>query len=327
MRTTFLFLAALLVLGPVAGCKDKKLPSAEAVEDDDSESGSSESKPATVSTGGEITEQYGDTAVTWNVAPDGDVTVKVKENGETVKPADVDGKLLVKPLGSDEPAKEIPLKAKGDVLRANVGKLDSDLTEIRYALKVKEKPVAGTLHVPRDGSEELVASAVAAAKTKIEPDAKGPHGGVVQVVGDDVVEIVGKKGSGDVRVYMLDDDLKPVKVGKQKVKLAFAGDDTDYVVLTPDAGGEYFHGDVDIKTNPNKITVVIDDGGDVDVALVDYEPAEVIIVGPSAPGCVIYVVDTWDVVVVEPRPTVIYHGKGKGKWKKHGHGKVHVHLH
>lgn len=322
---------ALLFAG---GCKDKE-PTVEAAEADDADRGSSESdsKPAAVYKGGEITEQHGDTAVTWLVGPDGDVTATVQHKGETVKPSDVDAKLLVKPLGTNEPSKEIPLIEKDGALRANIGKLDAPLTEMRYAMKVKDEPVDGVLHVPKDGTEELVASAIGAAKAKHMADAKGPHGGVVQVVGDDVVEVVGRRGSGDVRVYLLDDDLKPVKIEKQKIKLAVVGAATDYVVLQPHDSGDYFSAELALKTDPTKITILIEDGDDVEVALVGYEPTEVILVGPGSPGCVIYVVDTWDIVVVHPQPVYVHRHKGKGKGKGHGKkwkrkkGGVEVHVH
>ena len=69
---------------------------------------------------------------------------------------------------------------------------------------------AGALHVPAGGTKELVLTARTAATKDNYKGQKGPNGGVVQRVGDDVVEIVGDKGTGQVRVYALDATLKPI---------------------------------------------------------------------------------------------------------------------
>jgi hypothetical protein len=306
-----------------AGCAEKKVEAREEDDDDSSEDSRPVEKTSDASV---ITEKQGDVAVSWAVTPSGDVSVRATDKGADVKPEDIDGALAVTKLGGKP--EDFKLKAKEGRNMVNVGELDSPITEVRYSLTVKGKPAAGVLHVPKAGTKLIVDGATAAAaKTKIKPGAKGPHGGVVQVVDDDIVEVVGKKGSGNVRVYPLDEDLKPVKIEKQKVKLALVADEPQVVELEADPTNAYFSGDFTIKTDPSRITVYVEEDDDIDCAIVGYEPAEVLIIGPGAPVVVVYVVDSWDVVVVQPR----WHGKGKGKgkWKKgRGHGRgVHVHVH
>lgn len=315
---------ALMSFVALAGCKDKKAEARE--EDDDSESDSSPSRPSSddsAPSGKVITEQHGDVTLSWMVEPNGDVWLAAKDKGADVPLDEIEGDLL-------EESKQFALKNKDDLKFANIGKLGEPLNEVKYDLKVRGKPVKGMLLVPKAGTPQLVAGADHVAKAKLKPDTKGPHGGVVQVIDEHVVEIVGKKGSGDVRVYFLDDDLKPIKPKEQTIRLAAQGDESEVIVLTPDPTAAYLQGTFKVKTNPTRLTVVLEEADDVDCVIVGYEPAEVLIVGPAAPVVVVHVVESWDVVVVEPRVHV--HKKWKGKGKGKGRGKhrgrgVHVHVH
>ena len=303
MRSLFRSLAVCCALMHLAGCQKADDPETrDEATRDEAATAADVPAPAKELERGTVTEQHGDITVSWRVAPDGEVWGLVTQRGEEVKPSDVTGALEARALDDGQPT-AYAVKEDSGLLHAKLPELSAAMTEIRYNLKVRGEPVKGVLHVPRRGTVALVEAAdTAAAATAIKPGAKGPHGGVVQVVGDDVVEIVGKKGSGDVRVYLLDDDLKPVKVKKQKIDLVLHDQKTHMVELTRHEGDDYFYAtDVRIRTNPKKVTVVIEEDGDHDVALVGYWPGAVFVCGHSAPVFDIYVVDSWDVVVVEDR--------------------------
>ena len=328
MRFSFLARSALLALtvastATLAACS-KKPAAADITESNES-----------ASVEDALTEQQPAAAVTWLVMPDGQVKAIVKSPDGTPLDKGVTGTVTAKPLDKD--AKPVTAKltadAKPGAYTATLPKLEADLTDVSYKLEVDGKPVVGTLHLPRGGTKQLVASAKAADDAKIAADKKGPNGGVVQVVGDDVVEIVADKATGQVRVYVLDDDFKPIPVGKRKVKLAAVAGSPEVVELQTEPKGLYFTGKFVGKANPVKLTVVF--YADVDaepvVVLCGWKPATVIVVGPGAPVLhPLFVVVNWaPVVVIDNSPPVIIinHGKGKGKggW---GFGKkVHIKIH
>lgn len=286
-----------------------------------------------------VAEQHDTGTVVWSMTPEGQVRALVK--GPDGKPIEegVTGTLSVKTSPDAEPVK-VDLKPEentGGVLAATLPKLEADLTEVSYDIKVGDKPIKGALHVPKGGTPELVAAAKVTAEAKLDGK-KGPNGGIVQVVGDDTVEIVADKTSGKVRVYLLDDELKaePIKERKLKVKLALSGGAAETVELLPDPKGLYFEGKVKVKINPTKITIVIVDNGVAHAALCGWHPGVIIVVGPSAPVIGIFVAVKWDIDVVVKPPIIVHddddddddHGPvivigKKGKWKgKHkGHWK------
>jgi hypothetical protein len=266
-----------------------------------------------------LTQQVGDTNVSWLVKPNGDVFALVKDKGKDIPADQLGGKLSLSALPDAGKPIERTLKNENGLLTTNVGPLAGTVNELKYDLDVQKKPVSGVIEVPKAGTDALIEDADIAAKAKFKPGTKGPHGGIVQVVDEHVVEIVGQKGGGDIRVYFLDDDLKPLKVGDQKLKLALYGGKTYWVELKPAEENAYFVGTVDLKTDPTMITVVIEENDDVDVCLVDYVPGHVILWGPAAPVFAIYVVASWDVFVVGSPVVVVHPGKHKGKHKKWKH--------
>lgn len=136
----------------------------------------------------------------WIVQPSGQVRVNVSVK-EGAPPA-VSGALL---LGGQS----YPLAAEGTALSATIPELTAELTTITYSLKVGEAAWDGALHIPPGGTRELVAMP----SVTVPEGTKGPHGGAVDVVGDQRVEIVVDEKTGEVRVYMLDENLKPIPVG------------------------------------------------------------------------------------------------------------------
>jgi len=282
-----------------------------------------------------ITEQHEAATVTWAVAPDGKVKARFKSpDGEPLNDGVV-GTVTVKP--SEPDAKPVTAKlafdAKAGLYTADIPKLESDLTEVSYDVQVKSKPVKGALHLPKGGTRELVATAKVTAEVKIPEGKKGPNGGIIQVAGDDLLEIVADQKTGESRVYVLDDDLKPIPVGKRKVKIAVVASAPEMVELAPDPKGLFFTGKLTVKANPTKLTVVLYPEVEVApvVVLCGWSPGVVVVVGPSAPVIGLFVAVNWVPVVIAPVPPVIVvggKGKGKGHWGWKGHGpKVHINIH
>jgi hypothetical protein len=287
---------------------------------------------------GVITEQHDSASVTWSVARDGQVKALVKTpDGKPIQTG-VTGTIIVKGEGPEATPVELPLvpdPKTGMLIGLLPKQLDADVTEMDYELKINGKPVQGTLHIPPGGTAELEANAKVAAKVTL-PEGKGPNGGVVQVVGEDVVEIVADKSSGNVRLYVLDDGLKPVKIEDRKVKVAFVSPEgPDTIVLAPDPGGLYFTGKMRVIAPPRKITVALTYRGETDVVLCGYRPGAVVMVGAAAPSFGVLVDVSWGVAVAAPVIVVDGHhhwkgkgkGKGKGKWKGRRGGDVHIHVH
>jgi hypothetical protein len=285
-----------------------------------------------------IVEQHDDYSVSWLVEPSGRLSAMVRTEGGAIVDDGVSGKVAVRPLTAGAPKSDHLLEPSGGVLRADIGKLEADLTEVGYSLDVKGKKVEGTLHVPVGGTPALVESAKVALDSKVAADAKGPHGGLVQVVGDDTVEIVANKESGELRVYVLDANLKPVLVGDRKVEVALVGESSQLIHLEPRPDKRYFVAKVHGTVEPVKVTVVIHEHDHVHVALCGYRHGHVVDVGHHHHHPVaVFVVTDWDVFVVDDDHDWEHDHhdhidiKIKGKHKhKHGHGgggHVHVKIH
>jgi hypothetical protein len=287
-----------------------------------------------------ITEQHEPASVSWVVAPEGKLKARFKAPDGAALGTSVTGTVTVKPIQAN--AKPVTAKLVYDteagIHTADIPALDADLTEVSYDVSVKGAPIKGALHVPRGGTRELVATAKVSAEVKLPEGKKGPNGGVVQVVGDDVIEVVADVKTGETRVYVLDDDFKPIPVGKRKVKIAVVASAPETVELAAEPQGLYFTGKLAVvKTNPHKLTVVLhgERSPQPIVVLCGYHPGRVVVVGPSAPTVGLFVAVGWApaaVVVVNPTPNVVVVGKGKGKGKgkwgwKGGGPKVHIKIH
>lgn len=273
---------------------------------------------------GSLTEAHDSGTVTWHVAPDGQVKAIVKSPDGKLIDKNVSGELVWKgPTGE----KKIPIAQDGNGLLMAAGPaLEGDLTEVKYTLTVDSKPWVGALHLPAGGTPALAESAKKAAAKAIPKDKKGPNGGIVQVVGDDIVEVVADKGTGQVRVYLLNPELKAIPVGEKKVKLGVVVNNPEIITLTPDPGGLYWFGKLGTKIDPVKLTIVITTKGHTEVVLVGYSPSVYVVVGTHAPAIQILVVNLSWGVVVKSNVVVIHdddddddhhkgHGHGHGKWK------------
>ncbi|MCC6559164.1 MAG: hypothetical protein IT372_40075 [Polyangiaceae bacterium] len=324
MRTTLLLrsiLAALAITTAVPACSSK----------------SQDITVENIQEKGALTEQHEAATVVWSVTSDGQVRALVKTpDGKPVEKG-ATGSLTVKGSEAGATPTTAPLTQdeKTGLLGATIPKLDDDITEMKYEIKVDGKVVAGALHLPPGGTKELEESAKESAGTKIEGK-KGPNGGVIQVVGDDVVEVVADKATGKVRVYVLDDDLKPVKIEDRKITVAVVtAKGPEVIVVTPDPGGLYFTGKMSVVANPVKLTVAVTYKGHTHVCLHGHHPGGVVVVGPSAPAVVVLATVNWDVNVdvTVPTPVIVvddhhhHHGKGKAKGKHKHKGDVHIHIH
>jgi hypothetical protein len=272
-----------------------------------------------------IAEEHDTGSMVWQITPEGQVKVLVKApDGKPVE-KDVSGTLTF------EGGTKVPMTFDKDqkLLVASGPKLESDLSEVKYEITVEGKSWTGVIHIPSGGTKQLVDGAKKAAAKDIPAGKVGPNGGVIQVVGDDVVEVVADKASGEVRVYVLGPDLKPVAIGSRKVKLGFVGASAETVVLAPGPGDLYFVGKVGAKVDPVKLTVVVTHPDHVDVALVGYRPGARVVVGARAPSVRVLVAPAWAVDVKVRTPGVVVVGDDddddddgiRVKLRGHGHGR------
>lgn len=266
-------------------------------------------------------------SMVWRVTPEGQVQVLVKSpDGKPIE-QDVSGTLTWQgPSGETK----VPLTYDKDqkLLVAAAPKLEADLTEVKYEIKVADKSWTGALHLPAGGTKAINEGAKKADLKNIPKDKAGPNGGVIQVVGEDVVEVVADKDTGETRVYILDADLKPVAIGDRKVKLGFVGSTSETVILNPGPGNLYFVGKVSAKINPVKVTVCITYVDHTEVVVIGYHPGKVIVVGAHAPVVKVLVTPVWKVDVKVKAPGVIVVDDDdddddgfRVKFHGHGHGK------
>jgi hypothetical protein len=319
-RGSFLALT-LTTLAMLPACSKKPAPEIDAA----TESGAAE---------GTITEQHPAATVTWLITPDGKVQARVKSADGTPIDKNVTGTVTAKPLKKVERPVTATLTAdaRPGNYTATLPKLEADLTDVSYELSVNGAPLTGTLQLPRGGTTQLATTAKASAAVKLPEGKKGPNGGIIQVAGNDVLEIVADKTTGQVRIYVLDDDFKPVAVGKRKVKLGVVAGSSEVVDLQVEPKGLYFTGKLVGKADPVKLTVVLyqEEEPEPVVVLCGWAPTTVIVVGPGAPVLGLFVAVNWaPIVVVDTGPSVvIVQGRGKGKGKgRFGSGKVHIKIH
>ncbi len=207
----------------------------------------------------------------WNVGQDGETKLVVKNPSGAIAKGNVTGQLTFN--GKDgQRTKTVPLAMdeKTGVLKADGPPLDDEVTEVRYALLVDGKPWTGTLHVPKSGTQGLVKSATESDSSR----QAGPHGGDVQLIGEQRYEVVADSKSGQVRVYLVDAASPKPKT----IKLAVDSDPPRQVELVYDDDG-YYVAEVDSQRLPRKLTlVVVDPGERTHVVLVGYHPGVIYVV-------------------------------------------------
>jgi hypothetical protein len=229
-----------------------------------------------------LVEEHDEGSVAWRIDTDGQVKAAVTASTGARLKENLGGTLVYK-VESGEP-RTVPLvvDAKTGLLIAAGPKLEADLTEVSYTLTVSGKPWSGVMHVPVGGTTALVASAKATAEVKLPDETVGPHGGSIQVVGNERLEMVADADTGVTRVYVLDVNLKPVKVERRALRMGFVAKTTTFVNFDPEPSGFYFTARLGAAVlNPLRVTASLRVGGVTHAAIWGYRPG-VRIYAPSA---------------------------------------------
>ncbi|MFO0554803.1 MAG: hypothetical protein U0271_40880 [Polyangiaceae bacterium] len=223
---TALVLATLTALPLAGGCKKGQEQTSSAKSEDDSSksksSGSSSSSTSASTSGSAVAANSatappapegtaadaivldrGDGKLEVAMSPDGKLALRAYDDkGTAIAPSDITGQ--VRP--SEGTWVTVEPSDKG--VKAQLPKLEQGLTTIELALTVKGNAWADTLDVPEGGTAALQEEP----KVAIAEGTKGPHGGIVDVAGDQRFELVMDEETGDVRVYFLNDKLEEMQV-------------------------------------------------------------------------------------------------------------------
>jgi hypothetical protein len=228
-----------------------------------------------------LVEQHDDGSVAWRIDPDGQVRAAASAStGARIK-QDVGGTLVYKLDGAEPRTVPLVMDAKTGVLAAAGPRLEADLTEVDYTITVSGKPWSGVLHVPAGGTAALAASAKVTAEAKLPDETVGPHGGTIQIVGDDRLEMVAEADSGRTRVFVLDADLQPVTIEARTLRMGFVAERSELVTFVPAPSGLYFVGRIGAAINPLQVTVALGFGGVTRAAIWGYRPG-IRLYAPSA---------------------------------------------
>jgi hypothetical protein len=263
-----------------------------------------------------LVEKLDEGSVAWNIHSDGTVRALLKARDDKPITANASGKITT----GDGVVVELTQDAKSGVLEGKGLKLNSDLTQAKYDLVVEGKPWTGTLFVPIGGTADLAAGASASAKVKL-PEAKiGPHGGTLQVVGGDVVELSANASTGELRAYLLDAQLKAMAAADREIKVGIVVDGkAELIALVPEPGGMYFTGKIAAAVDPAEITIGVKAKGQAraDFALIGFQPGVALAVGATAPRVKIMVKGDVEApgVDLNARAGLAGHGEVKGDVK------------
>ncbi|MDF2697733.1 MAG: hypothetical protein K0S65_6116 [Labilithrix sp.] len=273
-----------------------------------------------------LVEAFTNASLAWVVDPDGKIRVDVRDKDGAAIAKTANGTVEWAGEGGNKSSAKLAYDDGAKALVTAGPPLKQDITELKYTVALPNDSLAGTLHVPTGGTSALVEDAKAAESAPPAP-AAGPNGGVVQVVGDDRIEVLADDDSDEVRVYILDAAGKSVAVGERKVTLGVNADSSDVVVLTPSSDGAYLIGKWKVKSDPTRLTIFVKKPGKSHVAIVGWKPgAKLLVVG--APKIKIKGKGKGDInvnggpnVKVDLKDKDDGRGKGKGKDKDDDHGK------
>jgi hypothetical protein len=311
-KTTLVLLASALAIAPLACSKQEEAKIQAAMEGD------------------ALVEKLDFGKIGWNIASDGKVKVLVEDAAGKPASKAAAGSLVYTTAGGAMKTVPLAFDEKLGALVADGPKLEADLNEVKYSLTVDGKPATGTLYLPAGGTAELASEAKAQGDAVVTADAKsGPHGGIVQTVGADHLEIV-SDGKEEVRVYVLDAALKPVPVESRTVKLGVVSDKPEVVVLAAEPEGRFLTGKWHVTGDPVRLTIAEHVDAKTKVVLVGYRPGVQIVVGPSAPKWKIVTkegaAEKWDApgtvagVKLQGNGNPIGTGMGKGHGEGNGNG-------
>lgn len=205
----------------------------------------------------------------WRVRSNGETELVVKDASGKVMTQGVTGQVNFVPESGVDPQVDLKAEADTGVLHADGPDLDGELTLMSYALLVDGKPWTGSLHLPKEGTKGLVASAAA----QVSVEASGPHGGSVQVIEKQQYEVVADADTSQTRVYLVGPELKRPK----RIKLALDAEHPELVELQWHADG-YYVAELHVRRPRAMTLVVLDDDERAHVALVGYRPGAVVVV-------------------------------------------------
>jgi hypothetical protein len=219
--------------------------------------------------------------IAWNFRADGTVDALVKSRDEKPITANITGK-----IATENAAIELTQTEGTGVLEGKGLKLAGELTRAKYDLVVEGKTWSGTLFLPAGGTADLAAGAKAAASIKLPEPKIGPHGGTLQVVGGDVLELVANATTGELRAYVLDAQLKAVAAADREIRVGIVTDSkAELVALVPDPAGVYFTGKMAINVDPIEVTISVKAKGQAQAqcALVGFQPGVALAINATAP--------------------------------------------
>jgi hypothetical protein len=228
-----------------------------------------------------MTELRDEGTVAWNIRADGTVKALVKSRDEKPITANVTGKIT-----TDTGSVELAQASGTGVLEGKGLKLSGELTRAKYDLSVDGKPWTGTIFIPAGGTADFSAGAKAAANVKLPETKIGPHGGTLQVVGNEIVELVANATTGEVRVYLFDAQMKAVAAADHEIKLGLVTDSkAELVALVPDPGAAFFTGKAGITIDPIEVAISVKGKGQAEAqsVLVGFQPGVALAIGATAP--------------------------------------------
>jgi hypothetical protein len=228
-----------------------------------------------------LVEQQDDGSVAWRIDPDGQVRAAASTSAGARIKQDLGGTLVYKIEGGEPRTVPLVMDAKTGVLVAAGPKLEADLTEVDYTITVSGKPWSGVIHVPVGGTAALVASAKVTAEARLPDETVGPHGGTIQIVGDDRLEMVAEADTGRTRVFVLDVNLQPVMLETRTLRMGFVAERSELVTFVPAPSGLFFVGRIGAAINPLQITVALGFGGVTHAAIWGFRPG-IRLYSPSA---------------------------------------------
>ena len=274
MKSHTLFILATLVLVPA--CKGS----------DDKNGGSAQksASSAEASASDALVEALPFGTVSWTVRPDGSIAASVQSDDG----AKTTGTVLWREGDQDRSAPLVE-DTRG-ALAASGPKLTADVTDIRYTLQHGDSPpVQGVLQVPPGGTAQLSADAKASASLAVDTNATGPHGGTVQAVGDDRIEVVAD--DGQVKAWLLNAKLQPMtaSIDGRTITIAAADDAPHTITLTFDATLGVYVGKWTMEEDPKRLTIVVKKGGVVHATLAGYKPGVALACGEKAPRIKVHV--------------------------------------
>lgn len=285
-----------------------------------------------------VVEVLSNGMIAWRVGGDGKIVAAVEDKDGKSISKDAQGTVTWSTDSGETRSAKLAYDTDAKALVANGPVPKADITELKYDVTTKSGPLTGVLQVPVGGTSALVSNAKAA--TDAGADAPGPNGGVVQVVGNDRVEIVADDESDEVRVYVLDAQGKVTPAGPRKITLGVEAESPEVIVLVPSADGLYLTGKWKAKSDPSRITVIVHQGSETHVALVGWKPGTKLVVlgGPRwkvkkhglgwGPGGKPAELRGKDGAGITPNGVILNvnvggkddDDRGHGKSKGHGHG-------